>query len=84
MGDKGNNIFARLFQSKVPPQNTLSTTPLVFADRTSTGASVNEHTALNTAAAYACTRVIAEAVASLPLRVHRYESSLMAESSRSI
>lgn len=40
--------------------------------RTTSGKSVNEMTALQTTAVYACVRILAEAIASLPLHVYRY------------
>jgi len=66
-----DNIFSRLFRRQV--QNRLSTTPVFFGGRSASGMSVSEKSALQTAAVYACVRVISEAVASLPLRVYRYE-----------
>ena len=40
---------------------------------TTSGKSVNEVTAMQTTAVYACVRVLAETIASLPLHVYRYE-----------
>lgn len=40
---------------------------------TSSGKTVNEITAMQTSAVYACVRVLAEAIASLPLHIYRYE-----------
>ena len=41
--------------------------------RTTSGKSVNERTAMQTTAVYACVRILAEAVASLPLHVYEYQ-----------
>ena len=40
--------------------------------RTTSGKPVNERTAMQTTAVYACVRILAEAVASLPLHVYEY------------
>lgn len=41
--------------------------------RTTSGKPVNERTAMQTTAIYACVRILAEAVASLPLHVYEYQ-----------
>lgn len=41
--------------------------------RTTSGKPVNERTAMQTTAVYACVRILAEAVASLPLHVYEYQ-----------
>lgn len=41
--------------------------------RTTSGKPVNERTAMQTTAVYACIRILAEAVASLPLHVYEYQ-----------
>ena len=41
--------------------------------RTTSGRPVNERTAMQTTAVYACVRILAEAVASLPLHVYEYQ-----------
>lgn len=40
--------------------------------RTTSGKTVNERTALQTTAVYACVRILSETIASLPLHVYRY------------
>lgn len=40
--------------------------------RTTSGKNVNEMTALQTTAVYACVRILAEAIASLPIRVYKH------------
>ena len=42
--------------------------------RTTSGKPVNERTAMQTTAVYACVRILAEAVASLPLHVYEYQN----------
>lgn len=39
---------------------------------TTSGRTVNEHTAMQTTAVYSCVRILSEAVASLPLHLYRY------------
>lgn len=55
------------------PKNSLwgSSTAFFFGS-TSSGKVVNEKTAIQTTAVYACVRVLAEAIASLPLHTYRY------------
>lgn len=43
--------------------------------RTTSGKPVNERTAMQTTAVYACVRILAEAVASLPLHVYEYQDN---------
>ena len=52
--------------------NNLSTSRNFFWGGSTSGPFVNENTALQTAAVFACIRVISEAVASLPIHVYRY------------
>lgn len=40
--------------------------------RSSSGKVVNERTAMQTTAVYSCVRILAEAVASLPVHLYRY------------
>lgn len=64
-------VFSR---KKQKADNSISTSKsLFYSGSSSAGAFVNEQTAMQTAAVHACVRVIAEAVASLPLNVYRYE-----------
>ena len=46
---------------------------LFLFGRTTSGKPVNERTAMQTTAVYACVRILAEAVASLPLHVYEYQ-----------
>ena len=65
--------FSGLFKSRDKPQNSyrFSTFPFFFGKSIS-GKNVNEFTAMQTSAVYGCIKVIAEAVASLPLHVYKY------------
>jgi HK97 family phage portal protein len=66
------SIFSRFKKSA---ENRLTTSKYFFWGGTSSGTLVNENTALQTAAVYACVRVISEAIASLPLHIYRYEDN---------
>lgn len=46
-----------------------------FFGGTSSGKSVNERTAMQTTAVYACVRILSETIASLPLHIYRYTDS---------
>jgi len=67
-------IFSRLFK-RATPQNSLTTSRPFFFGRASADVSVNERTAMQTTAVYACVRVISETIASLPLHLYRYEGN---------
>ncbi len=67
--------FSGLFKSRDKPQNSyrFSTFPFFFGKSTS-GKNVNEFTAMQNAAVYACIRILAESIASLPLHVYEYKN----------
>ena len=69
------NMFSRMFKTRAPPTNALSTSRPFFFGRSSAGANVNERTALKVSTVYACIRVISEAVASLPLHLYKYHGA---------
>lgn len=55
------------------PQNSYSSSAYSFLfGRTTSGKPVNERTAMQTTAVYSCVRILAEAVASLPLHIYCY------------
>jgi HK97 family phage portal protein len=63
-----------LFRSRDKPRNFyIGGTPFSFGG-TAAGKTVNERTALSVTTVYACVRVLAEALAGLPLHVYRYKS----------
>ncbi|WP_303841129.1 phage portal protein, partial [Selenomonas ruminantium] len=68
------NFFTKLFRSRDKPQNFyhFSGWPFVFG-RSASGKKVNEFTAMQTTAVYACVRILAESIASLPLHVYEYK-----------
>ena len=69
-------IFSRLFGSRDKPQNEyrISGFPFLFG-RTTSGKNVNEITAMQTTAVYACVRILAESIAGLPLHVYQYKGN---------
>ncbi|MEA5016927.1 MAG: phage portal protein [Candidatus Limiplasma sp.] len=64
-----NNPFVRLFKSRDKPQNAVSDAPVFYFGSSMAGKAVTPRTAVQMSAVYACVRVIAETVASLPLHV---------------
>ena len=65
-------IFNGLFKSRDKPQNSIGSGWSFLFGSTSSGKTVNERTAMQTTAVYACVRILAEAIAGLPLHVYRY------------
>ena len=67
------NIFSGLLKLEIAPKNRTSGSAYSFLwERSTAGKNVNERSAMQTSAVYACVRVISESVASLPLHVYRY------------
>ena len=65
-------ILSRLFKSRAEPKNSLfNSTYSFFFGSTTSGKTVNEKTAMQTTAVYACVRILAETIASLPLHTYR-------------
>ena len=73
------NPFSRLFRARdkpgrrQPPQDAVSAAPTFSFGSSMSGKSVTPSSAIQVSAVYACVRVIAETIASLPL--HVYEST---------
>ena len=67
------NIFTKLFKSRDKPTNYLGGLSFLFG-QTATGKPVNEKSAMQVTAVYACVRILAESIAGLPLHVYRYNS----------
>jgi len=68
------NLFSGLFRSRDKPKNLLSSGLSFLFGSTTSGKAVNEYTAMQTTAVYSCVRILAEAVAGLPLHVYRYKA----------
>lgn len=70
-----NHPLARLFRSRDKPRNSVSAAPAFYFGSSGSGKSVTARSAIQVSAVYACVRVIAETVASLPLHVHENTES---------
>nr|WP_139906293.1 phage portal protein [Clostridium thermarum] len=69
-------FISKLFNSKADPKNGFwNTTYSFFFGSTTSGKTVNEKTAMQTTAVYACVRILSETIASLPLHVYRHTNS---------
>jgi len=68
------SIFTGLFRSRDKPQNLIGSTLSFLFGSTTSGKLVNEQTAMQTTAVYACVRILSEAVAGLPLHIYRYRA----------
>ena len=66
------NFFTKLFRSRDKPMNHLGGLSFLF-EQTAAGKAVNERTAMQTTAVYACVRILAESIAGLPLHVYKYK-----------
>ena len=69
------NFIRGLFKSRDEPQNRyyFSGAPFLFGKSIS-GANVDEFSAMRVSAVYACVRILAESIASLPLHVYEYKN----------
>ena len=66
-------FLSQLFKSRDKPQNYYIGTDFRYLFGLSTGGKmVNEFTAMQTTAVYACVRILAETLAALPLQMYRY------------
>lgn len=67
------NRLIRWLRSRAgPPKNIWSSVASFFFGSTPSGKVVNEKTAMQTTAVYACVRILAETIASLPLHTYRH------------
>ena len=64
------SIFSGLFRSRDKPKNRVGGGWSFLYGGTTSGKVVNERTAMQTSAVYACVRILAESVAGLPLHVY--------------
>ncbi len=66
-------IFSGLFKSRDKPQNrTAGSNYAFFLGGTTSGKAVTERSAMQMTAVYSCVRILAEAVAGLPLHLYKY------------
>ncbi|WP_429158913.1 phage portal protein [Desulfitispora alkaliphila] len=64
-------ILSKLFNSRADPKNSMwESTYAFFFGPTSSGKHVDERTAMQTSAVYACVRILSETIASLPLHTY--------------
>ena len=69
-------MFSGLFRSRDKPQNrTVGSTYTFYMGGSTSGKPVNERSAMQMTAVYSCVRILAEAVAGLPLHLYRYTDS---------
>ena len=66
-------LFTGLFKSRDKPQDrTAGSSYTFFMGGTTSGKTVTERTAMQMTAVYSCVRILAEAVAGLPLHLYKY------------
>ena len=66
-------LFTGLFRSRDKPENrTAGSAYSFYMGGTTSGKTVTERSAMQMTAVYSCVRILAEAVAGLPLHVYRY------------
>ena len=69
-------IFSWLFRSRDKPTNsTAGSSYRFFVGGSTAGKSVNERSAMQMTAVYACVRILAESIAGLPLHLFRYDGN---------
>ena len=69
-------ILKGLFRSRDKPRNATSGSAYAFfLGMSSSGKRVNERSAMQLTAVYACVRILSEAIASLPLHLYKYNDS---------
>ena len=67
------SIFDGLFRSRDKPQNrTAGSSYAFYMGGSSSGKAVTERSAMQMTAVYSCVRILAEAIAGLPLHLYRY------------
>ena len=69
-------IFSGMFKSRDKPENrTAGSSYTFFMGGSTSGKTVTERSAMQMTAVYSCVRILAEAVAGLPLHVYKYTDS---------
>ena len=64
------NPFARMLRARDKPTDAVSSAPTFYFGTSASGKAVNPSSAIQVSAVYACVRVIAETIASLPFHVY--------------
>src|SRR5574344_575987 len=68
-------IFSGIFRSRdAPKDRTTGSNYSFFMGGTTSGKRVNERSSMQMTAVYSCVRILAEAIAGLPLHLYRYKS----------
>jgi len=67
------NLLKSLFRPRDKPQNRIGSAFSFLFGGTTSGKAVNESTAIQTTSVYTCVRLLAEAIAGLPLHLYRYK-----------
>ena len=68
-------LISRFFSRADPKNNIWGSNYSFFFGNSSGGRTVDERTAMQTTAVYACVRVLAEAIAFLPIHTYRYSKN---------
>ena len=70
------SIFSGLFRSRDKPTNATSGSSYrFFMGGSTSGKNVTERSAMQMTAVYSCVRILAEAIAGLPLHLYRYTAT---------
>lgn len=70
------SVFGKLFRARDKPTNQLNGSAYsFFFGGTAAGQSVNERSAMQMSAVYACVRILSEAIAALPLHFYQYNDT---------
>ena len=73
---KESDVYGPLFKAIYKPKDrTTGSNYSFFFGGTTSGKPVNEYTAMQMTAVYSCVRILAEAVAGLPLHLYKYNAS---------
>ena len=73
------NPFSRLFRVRDKPKDSVSSAPVFYFGFSKSGKVVNERTSIQVPVVYACVRVIAETIASLPFGVYENQGKTAAK-----
>ena len=70
------SVFGKLFKARDKPQDALNGSGYSFMfGRSAAGQAVNERSAMQMSAVYACVRILTESIASLPLHFYQYNDA---------
>ena len=70
------NILSGLFKSRDKPTNSLNGSGYrFFFGGSNSGKAVNEKSAMQMTAVYACVRILSESIAGLPVHIYKYTDS---------